>query len=171
MSSSYRESEKRTVSLTHQAHGLRQTFTVTAAHFVVEWESAEGKGRSEHPLRDVSSEVAYFEGKAAGDPAALGRALLAAGLAAVVYFSTIQQHVPLLAPFLLLVAAVFGYRANRAAGRSRWSVISHKDGRQLATIDHSGCDEKQLEELLHVLRERAASERHVGAVETSPGAD
>src|SRR5690606_2930176 len=33
MPSSYRDNERRTVRLVHQAHGLRQTFTVTATHF------------------------------------------------------------------------------------------------------------------------------------------
>ncbi|MBZ0118137.1 MAG: hypothetical protein K8H88_14140 [Sandaracinaceae bacterium] len=66
---------------------------------------------------------------------------------------------------MILVATLYGYRAYRASRRSRWSVVSHKDGRQVATIDHVGCDAAELEGFLQILRERVGVDRHAGAVD------
>jgi hypothetical protein len=164
VSSPYRNGAE-TLTFAHEGSGVRYEYTLSSTHLAVEWRSSTGLGRSETALQELSPEIQYFEGKSAGDPAAAERSLLALGLAAVVFFSSIQGQVPLLAPFLLAVSVFYARRVVRASKRSKWSVVRHKDDRQIATIDHSGTNGDELDSFLAALRERVKASRSATSID------
>ncbi|MDQ3037775.1 MAG: hypothetical protein M3Y87_35605 [Myxococcota bacterium] len=170
MGSPYRTSAAEAIELTHESAGVRYRYALSGTHLAVEWRSASGLGRTEHPLRELSADVEYFEGESAGDPVASERGVISLALAAVVYFSSFQEQIPLLAPFLVVAALFYGARVARASKRSEWSVIRLKDGRHVATIDHGVTDREKLALFLTALRERVGASRSAASIDAEPPA-
>jgi hypothetical protein len=65
------------------------------------------------------------------------------GIAAVVYWSVIQEEVPLLAPILACLGiGLLAKQVKNLRVRS-WTVICLGDGKMLAYIMHDNCDEEE----------------------------
>jgi hypothetical protein len=144
MVTAYRGGEPEPLVLKRKSRGLAETFTLTEASLVYEWQNQDNFGRVNYALSDLSPELGLASGKASAPAGYLARGLFAIGMAIVFLASDVQEHVPLLAPFLFFVGTLHLGIHMRSRQSSTNTIIKRKNGEIARYVSHTGCDTKEL---------------------------
>lgn len=111
-------------------------FQCDGAYLRVAWQSGANRRTDLHPLRELLPEFGEATGRQPETGAWLNRSGVLLGSAIVVALSDLQEHMPLLAPFLGVLSFATAAPALRAVGVTRWTVVNRRDGGQAVYIPH-----------------------------------
>lgn len=114
-----------------------QRLFVTEGLLIEDMTVGKGRWRRSWRLRDLSPDLEYTSGRPEHTEIRFVSGLVLIGLAICLYFSTLHEHVPLLAPLLGIAGAWPLGRALRSWQIETWTLIRKTDGSAATHIAHS----------------------------------
>ena len=103
-----------------------------------------GESRRHWHLKNLSAKVDYSRGRGRHCSSFWIATIIALGLAIVLFFSSLNRHVPLLAPLTALIGFSLMYKAIRRSKVETWTIIRKDNGGCAAYITHGGCSEEEI---------------------------
>ncbi len=111
---------------------------------VQEWKSGVDEGRRHWHLKNLSAKVDYSRGRERRCSSLWAATVIFLGVAIVLYFSSLNRHVPLLAPLMVFIGFILMYKAIRLSKVETWTIIQKDNGEYAAYITHRGCSEEEI---------------------------
>lgn len=113
---------------------------------IMEWDSPTNKGRKGWHFDYLSPDIGFAVEQAKGFKEGIfaGVALLVVDI--ILYFSKINEYVPLLVPTLALVTVAVLVNAIRKYKTETWTVFYKKDGEIAAYMEHSMAEVAEINE-------------------------
>ena len=111
---------------------------------IMEWDSPTNKGRRGWHFDYLSPDIGFAVERPKGFKEGIvgGVALLIVDI--ILYFSKVDQYVPLLVPTLALVSVVVLVNAIRKYKSETWTVFYKKDGEIAAYMEHSMAEDSEI---------------------------
>ena len=128
-------------------------YQITDDSFIRHWKNGKKEGEVRIELEKLSADTSLmtcYPNKTLSRTRA-GVALLVLALA--IFFSAIQNTIPLLSVFLGVYGLWFLIRALRKFRLETWTVIHKKSGERFANLMHRGCNDKDREKFVAALSE------------------
>jgi len=137
--------EETQASLTCRWRGWTRDFLLTDGHLVWKYRRGRRSGEKRALLKDLSASPVRVTGR----PRHVGPNIVGGGvcvtLSSILFFSSVQSHVPLLAPCVALVGIFTLSRVVRDFRIQTWTSFFREDGTWVASILHRGCDDEERE--------------------------
>jgi hypothetical protein len=120
------------------------TLVIEDQFLVQEWKSGVDEGRRHWHLKNLSAKVDYSRGRHRHCSSFWIATVIILALAIAIYFSSLNQHVPLLAPLMAFIGFILMYKAIRRSKIETWTIIQKDNGGHAAYIIHGGCSEEEI---------------------------
>ena len=120
------------------------TLAIDDQFLVQEWKSGVDEGRRHWHLKNLSAKVDYSRGRHRHCSSLWAATVIDLGVAIVLFFSSLNRHVPLLAPIMALIGFILMYKAIRRSKVETWTIIQKDNGGYAAYITHGGCSEEEI---------------------------
>jgi hypothetical protein len=126
--------------LTGKKKHYSKTLILTDDDLIMEWDSPSNKGRKGWHLDYLSPDIGFSIERRRGFKEGVIAGIVLLGIATILYFSNLNQYVPLLVPALVIVSvgilinAIWKYRTET------WTVFYKRDGEMAAYMEHSMID-------------------------------
>jgi len=131
------------ISLLCKSGGYSQTLTLHPDRLTISWRRGVESGERSVPISKLSHTLSSATGRPKNTTLRIRLGVFVLGMAAVVYWSVVQEEVPLLAPILACLGiALLAKQVKNLRVRS-WTVICLDDGKMFTYIMHDNCDEKE----------------------------
>jgi len=111
---------------------------------VQEWKNGVDEGRRHWHLKNLSAKVDYLRGRHRHCLSFWAATVIVLGVAIVLFFSSLNLHVPLLAPLMALIGFSLMCKAIRRSKVETWAIIRKDNGGRAAYITHGGCSEEEI---------------------------
>ncbi len=121
------------------------TFKITEQYLIEEWKSGLDSGSRYWNLKNLSPILDYYQGHSNHYESYLLYTISVFALSICIFFSSIHQYIPLLAPCFGAAGFYLLYMTVNYGKFRKWSIINNKDGSNLAFLSHSKCSEEEIQ--------------------------
>ncbi|MDH4240725.1 MAG: hypothetical protein OEW48_14290 [Phycisphaerae bacterium] len=124
----------------------KHTFTlkIDDQYLVQEWKHGADASRRHWQLKHLSPKIDYSRGREKDCFRFWIATVITLALAASLFFSSINRHIPLLSPLIALIGLHLMGKAIRRSKVKTWTVIQKDNGKCAAYITHGGCSEEEI---------------------------
>jgi hypothetical protein len=95
-------------------------------------------------LKNLSSKIDYKQGRERNCSSFWIAAMIILALAIALYFSSLNRHIPLLAPLIAFIGFILMYKAIRRSKIQKWTILRKDDGECATYITHGCCSEEEI---------------------------
>lgn len=120
------------------------TLAIDDQFLVEEWKNGADESRRHWHLKNLSAKIDYSRGRDRDCSSFWIASVIVLGLAIALFFSSLNRHVPLLAPLIALIGFNIMYKAIRLSKVKTWTIIRKDTGECAAYITHGGCSEEEI---------------------------
>jgi hypothetical protein len=120
------------------------TLVIDDKFVVEEWRHGVDESRRHWHLKNLSAKVDYSRGRQRHCSSFWAATVIVLGVAIVLLFSSLNRHVPLLAPLMAFIGFSLMYKAIRLSKVETWIIIQKDNGGCVAYITHGGCSEEEI---------------------------
>ena len=118
---------------------------LTDDDLIMEWDSSAHKGRRGWNLDYFSPNIGFSVERRRGVKEGVIAGIILLAVAAILYFSKLNQYVPLLVPTLVIVSVGILINGIRKYKTETWTIFYKKDGEMAAYMEHSMIDKSDIE--------------------------
>ena len=116
---------------------------LTDTHLIDKWTKGRQSSDNRIPLSKLSPDLSYLTARSENAISRLIGAIICLAIAITVFFSIIQEKVPLLSPFFCILSVWLLILGLRGFHLTTWTIINRGNGERFAYIVHEDCDEKE----------------------------
>ncbi|MHC4693247.1 MAG: hypothetical protein ACYS67_10945 [Planctomycetota bacterium] len=120
------------------------TITIDDQFLVEEWVHGVDTSRRHWHLKNLSSKIDYSQGREKDCSSFWVATMIILALAIVLFFSSLNRHIPLLAPLIALIGFILMYKAIRRSKIKKWTILRKNDGECATYITHGYCSEEEI---------------------------
>lgn len=122
----------------------RKKFLLTDDELIMEWDAPNNKGHKGWHFDYLSSNIGHSVERPRGFKEGIIGGIVLMAITIILYFSKVNQYIPLLTPALAIVSVGIFLNGIRKYKITRWTVFNKKDGEIAAYIEHSMCEASEL---------------------------
>jgi len=123
--------------LTGKKKHYSKKLILTEDDLIMEWDSPTNKGRRGWHLDHLSPNIGLSVERRRGFKEGVIGGIVLLAIAAIFYFSKLNQYVPLLVPTLVIVSVGIFINAVRKYKTETWTIFYKRDGEMAAYMEHS----------------------------------
>jgi hypothetical protein len=120
------------------------TLVIDDQFLVQEWKNGVDESRRHWHLKNLSAKVDYSRGRDRHCSSFWIATVIILALAIVLFFSSLNRYIPLLAPFTALIGFNLMCKAIRRSKIQKWTILRKDNGECAAYITHGGCSEEEI---------------------------
>ena len=120
------------------------TITIDDQYLVEERKHGEYANRRHWYLKNLSPKIDYSRGRERNCLSSWVKTLIVLALAITLFFSSLNHHIPLLAPLIALIGFHFMCKAIRQSKVQTWTILRKNDGECAMYITHGCCSEEDI---------------------------
>jgi len=120
------------------------TITVDDQYLVEEWKHGVDAKRRHWYLKNLSPKIDYARGRERNWFSFWVATMIVLALAIALFFSSLNRHIPFLAPLIALIGFNLMYKAIRRSKVQMWTIIRKNDGGRATYITHGCCSEEDI---------------------------
>ena len=135
--------EKIQTKLICRSRGYTTTFEITKTHLIKKWKKGRQSGEKRIELSKLSPDLSYITGRSDSVVAQLIGCCICIAIAAILFFSIIQDKVPLLSLAFCILAFFLIVKAIRGMRIRKWTTIHRETGEEFAWYTHDDSKENE----------------------------
>ncbi len=151
--------------LTAKKKKYSKKLILTEDELIMEWDSPTHKGRRGWHLDNLSPNIGFTVERRKGFKESVIGGIVLLAIAVILFFSKLNQYVPLLVPSLVIVSVGILISGIRKLKAETWTIFYKRDGEMAVYMEHSMIEQPEMRSFEKAFSEAAS--RHSRKKENS----